>query len=317
MVNISSISNIIGTLKNPRYAMMRICQSLFSHILSDKTYLKLIYYARFGRTLNLMAPESFNEKLNWLKLYDRKDNYTVMADKYAVKAYVSNIIGSEYVVENYGVFDKWDDIDFSKLPESFVIKGTHDSGGAFVCKRKDTFDFNSTRRQIEKNLNKNYFYDLREWPYKNIPPRIIVDRFLDDHTGKELRDYKFWCFGGEPQFMYCTIKGQNIYENFYDMDFKAIFINHNFPRHKPEFETPRNFDLMRELATKLSKNIPFVRVDFFDVDNHVYFGEFTFYDWGGMRPFKDGWDKKLGSLIDLSQLKENENTTDNDKLSYA
>ena len=209
---------------------------------------------------------------------------------------------SQYVVDNYGVYDNWGAIDFGILPNSFVIKGTHDSGGAFVCKDKTTCDFASIRRRIEKNLRKNYFYDLREWPYKNIKPRIVIDKLLDDHTGNELRDYKFWCFNGEPQFMYCTIKGESIYENFYDMEFHPVEINHNFPRHQPEFEKPANFELMKELAAKLSDGVPFVRVDFFDVEGHIYFGEFTFYDWGGMRPFADyKTDEKLGVLIKLPQ----------------
>ncbi len=223
----------------------------------------------------------------------------MLADKYEVKKYVANLIGREYVVENYIVADKWDDIDFKTLPSQFVIKCTHDSGGAIVCRDKNTFNFGEARKKVEGNLGENWFYSGREWPYKNIKPRIIVDKYLDDHTGKELRDYKFWCFGGKPTFMYCTIKGEGIFENFYDMDFKPVGIDHGFPRHQPEFERPANFELMQKLATKLSEGIPFVRVDFFDVEGQVYFGEFTFYDWGGLRPFRGDWDKKLGDLIVL------------------
>lgn len=273
---------------------------LFSHNMPDKVYLQLLYTIRFGKRLHLKKPMSFNEKLNWLKLYGRRDIYSTMADKYAAKAYVANLIGNEYVVENYGVYNSWDEIDFDRLPNQFVIKGTHDSGGAFVCKNKDEFDYEGVRHKVEKNLRKNYFFDLREWPYKYIPPRIIVDRLLDDHTGKELRDYKFWCFNGVPTYMYCTIKGENVYENFYDMNFNVANINHGFPRHKPEFEKPKEFELMKELAAKLSVGIPFVRVDFFDVEGKVYFGEFTFYDWGGLRPFNSyEEDLELGKLLHL------------------
>lgn len=266
----------------------------------DKLYLSTLYRIRFGRKMNWSNPQTFCEKLNWSKIYDRKALYTKMADKYAVKEYVAGIIGKDYVVENYGVYDRWEDIDFTILPEQFVIKGTHDSGGAFVCRSKDTFDFEGTRRIVTQYLNTNYYYHLREWPYKNINPRIIIDKFLDDHTGKELRDYKWWCFNGKPTYMYCTIKGANIYENFYDMDFNPVNINHGFPRHVPEFQKPSQFELMKELAAKLSVGIPFVRVDFFQVEEKVYFGEFTFYDWGGMRPFSNfEMDLKLGQLIDL------------------
>lgn len=270
---------------------------------SDRLYLSLLYRLYFGKKLNLRHPVTFNEKLSWIKLYDRRPEYTQMADKYAVKHYVASLIGKEYVVDNLQVVYSWGEIDFSKLPNQFVIKCTHDSGGAFICKDKATFDYEGTRQIIEKNLQRDYFYHLREWPYKNIKPKIIIDRYLDDHTGNELRDYKFWCFGGKPTYMYCTIKGQNVYENFYDMDFEPVGIDHGFPRHKPEFDRPVNFELMKELATNLSQGIPFLRVDFFDVDGKVYFGEFTFYDWGGMRPFGGDWDERLGALIELPSRK--------------
>ena len=234
---------------------------------------------------------------------NRDPKYTMMADKYEVKKYVAGLIGSDYIVENYLVADSWNEIDFEKLPNEFVIKCTHDSGGAFVCRDKATFDFASVHHVIDKNLKTNYFYHLREWPYKNIKPRIIIDRYLDDHTGEELRDYKWWCFHGEPKYMYCTIKGKNIYENFYDMDFKPADIDHGYPRHKPEFERPSQFAVMKDLAATLSQGIPFVRVDFFQVEDRVYFGEFTFYDWGGIHPFRDeDTDKKLGQFIDLTRI---------------
>ena len=174
-----------------------------------------------------------------------------------------------------------------------------------MCRDEKTFDFEKTRKIIESNLTTNYFYHRREWPYKNIKPRIIIDRYLDDHTGQELRDYKWWCFNGVPQYMYLTIKGKNIYENFYDMDFKPVAIDHGYPRHQPEFEKPSQFDLMKTLAAKLSKGIPFVRIDFFQVEGEVYFGEFTFYDWGGIHPFRNpNMDRMLGDLIVLNKIEK-------------
>lgn len=290
-------------IMHPYFTMDVLLKSTAPHW-PDKLYLSLLYRVHFHKRLNWKKPKTFNEKLNWEKIYNRQDLYTTLADKYAVKKYVADCVGQEYVVENYGVFERWDDIDFSQMPNQFVIKGTHDSGGAFVCKDKATFDFEGVRKKVEHNLGRSFFYHLREWPYKNIKPRIIIDKFLDDHTGNELRDYKFWCFNGKPTFMYCTIKGDNVYENFYDMDFREIDINHDFPRHKPEFEKPSQFELMKELAAKLSKDIPFVRVDFFQVEEKVYFGEFTFYDWGGMRPFSDiKTDEMLGDLMVLPAIK--------------
>lgn len=285
---------------NPNEIAQGLVRKVLSHFISDdKKYLSYLYLVTFGKKLNWRSPKTFNEKMNWLKIYNRKDIYTTMVDKYAVKDYVRQRIGDKYVVENYGVYDTWEDIDFTKLPNQFVLKCTHDSGGAFVCRDKATWDREATRKKLKENL-KNYNYSIaREWPYKNVPHRIIVDRLLDDHTGNELRDYKFWCFNGKPMYMYCTVKAKSIYENFYDMDFNPVMIDHGFPRHDPEFEKPSEFEEMKELATKLSKDIPFVRVDFFDVEGQVYFGEFTFFDWGGKRPFKRNWDMELGKLIKL------------------
>lgn len=293
------MNKVIRIIKRPRHAFTMFVQMFLSHRLSDAVYLRVVYYLIFGKKLHIENPTTFNEKLNWLKLNKREDRYTQMADKYAVKEMVASLIGSQFVVKNYGVYDSWDEIDFSKLPNQFVLKGTHDSGGAFLCRDKSTFNYAAVREEMERNQKTNFYYWYREWPYKNIKPRIIVDELLDDHSGKELRDYKFWCFNGKPAYMYITIKGENVYENFYDMDYNAVPINHYFPRHQPEFEKPANFALMKELAAKLSQNVPFVRVDFFDVNGQVYFGEYTFYDWGGMRPFKGDWDKKLGELIKL------------------
>ena len=292
------LRKIIKVYSDPKTILYHVLRVL-GPIMGDKRYLEVLFRLRFHKKLDLRNPRTFNEKLNWLKLYDRNPLYTVMADKYAVKQYVADIIGRDYVVDNYMVADKWDDIDFNKLPNRFVIKGTHDSGGAFVCTNKDKFDVEGIRRQVEANLRREWFTPLREWPYKNIRPRIIVDRFLNDHTGEQLRDYKWWCFNGKPLYMYCTVKGECIYENFYDMNFCPIMIDHGHPRHIPEFERPTQFYLMKELAEKLSCGIPFVRVDFFQVEGKVYFGEFTFYDWGGMRPFGGDWDVLLGKLIEL------------------
>lgn len=286
-------------LTHPNWSFSSWYQRHNFQTMPDEEYIRKVYFINFLKRINLKNPSTFNEKLNWMKLNRREDIYTQMADKYAVKEIVTSLIGSQYVVKNYGVYDSWDDIDFSKLPDQFVLKGTHDSGGASLCRDKKTFNYNAVRTKIEKNQKINFFYWYREWPYLNIKPRIIADELLDDHTGNELRDYKFWCFNGKPTYMYITIKGKNVYENFYDMDYNPVGINHLFPRHIPEFDKPANFELMKDLAAKLSKGIPFVRVDFFDVNGRVYFGEYTFYDWGGMRPFKGDWDEKLGKLIEL------------------
>lgn len=295
----SFIQKIKVAIANPRLAL-DILYVNFCGFLPDKLYLSILYRFRFGRKLNWNKPTSMNEKLNWEKLNLHNPLFTRMADKYEAKAYIASIIGEEYIVPNYGVWDDFDEIPFEKMPNQFVLKMTHDSFGAIICKDKSKFDKDSARRNVIKSTSRNWYPALREWVYKDIRPRIIIDQLLDDHSGHELKDYKFWCFNGEPKVIYLTNKSSNIFENFYDMDFQPLDINHGFPRMSPEFDKPEAFELMKSLATKISKDIPFVRVDFFYVEGKVYFGECTFYDWGGMKPFVDyNWDLKLGSWIKL------------------
>ncbi len=272
----------------------------------DKLYLSLLFRLRGGYKINFNNPQTFNEKLNWLKLYDNNPLYSQLADKYGAKLYVKSIIGENHVAECYGVWNDANDINFDELPDQFVLKCTHDSGSRIICKNKSLLDISTVINNLNQGLKKEYYYKSREWPYKNITPKIIAEQFLDDHNGgNELRDYKFWCFNGEPKVVYLTNKGADIYENFYDMDFKPLDVNHGFHRHAPEFKEPDNFQEMKKLATQLSKDLPFVRVDFFDVDGNIYFAEFTFYDWGGMRPFTDyNWDLKLGQWLRLPEKKQ-------------
>lgn len=266
----------------------------------DKLYVKLYSYLCSGCWINLNNPKSFNEKLCWMKLNYRDPNLWKFADKFEAKKIVEERIGKDYVIPAYGVYSSFDEIDFDKLPNQFILKCTHDSGSYAICKEKRSFDKQTARKILERGLKRNYFYNSREWPYKNIPPRIVADTLLDDHSGHELRDYKWWCFNGEPKVMYCTNKAKDIFENFYDMDFKPLPISHGFRRNNPEFDKPSEFEKMKELAGKLSKGLPFVRIDFFDVNGIIYFGEFTFYDWGGnARIEPEEWNERLGSWITL------------------
>lgn len=265
---------------------------------SDIFYIKVLFFLSVKYSLNLDNPKTFNEKLNWLKLNDHNPLYTIMADKYLVKDYVASIIGSEYVVPCYGVWNSVDDIDINKLPQEFVLKANHDSSGAIICKNGIIDDI--TKKKYRNLLKNNYYYLCREWVYKNIKPRILAEKCLVGNDGEIIKDYKFLCFNGEPKLMYCTNKSNNIFENYYDMDFNPVYINHGFRRQYPEFDKPEKFELMKELARKLSQNIPVVRVDFFYINKKVYFAEFTFYDWAGLRPFNDmKWDRLLGSWIQL------------------
>lgn len=270
-------------------------------IISSKCYLSMRYYLIFGKSIDWDNPRGFNEKLNWMKLNYRNPLFTMMADKYWVKSYVERLIGAEYVVPCYGCWKHVDDIDFNKLPDRIFLKSNHDSGGGILVDKKKGIDDKMLRRRFNRNTleRRNYYWHLREWPYKHIEPLILAEAYLDEGTGHELRDYKFFCFDGKPVYMYVTNKGKVIRENFYDMDFHPVDINHGFERTIPEYDIPDNFEKMKELATLLSKGMPFIRIDFFNVNDRLYFGEFTFYDWGGMRPFTDDWERKLGDLISL------------------
>lgn len=294
------IKKIFYYLFHNRRVIKIILLHRVSFLYSDEKFLRKLFKLEMGYDLNLDTPHTFNQKLNWLKLNNHQPQYTIMADKYRVKKFVSEAIGEEYVVHCYGAWERYEDIDFDKLPNQFVLKTNHDSSGATLCKDKRVIDHTKLKKYFNRLLKRNYFYHLREWPYKNIKPLIIAEELLVDNISDRLRDYKFWCFNGVPQYMYCTVKGGDVYENFYDMEFNPVGISHGFRRQKPEFDKPVQFDKMKELATKLSANIPFVRIDFYEVGEKLYFGEFTFYDWGGMKPFVSRTqDVELGSLINL------------------
>ena len=269
-----------------------------------KWQLYFTYRCAHGKSPHFNSPKTFNEKLAWRKLYAHNPIYSKMVDKYEAKNIAAKLIGDEYIVPCYGVWNNFDEIDFGKLPEQFILKCTHDSSGIVLCKDKATFNMEEAKSIISKSLATDYYSKSFEWPYRDASQRVLADKLLVDGTRKELQDYKWWCFDGEPRVMYITNKGklQQVEENFYDMDFKPLDIDHGFPRTIPEYDKPKQFEKMKELAGILAQNIPFVRVDFFVVDGKIYFGEFTFFDHAGMRPFKNnGWDEKLGSWIPLKK----------------
>lgn len=297
------MNRILRFIKNPR-KILAVFLEYTASLWSDKIYLKIHYYASFGKCINIEKPTTFNEKLNWLKLNYRNPLFTMMADKYWVKQYVAEKIGKEYIVPCYGCWKSIDEIEFDKLPEKVFLKSTHDSGGGILVDKSKGINIKRIKKRFNKKTleGKNWYWHLREYPYKNIEPRIIAEEYLDEGTGFELHDYKFYCFNGEPKYMYVTNKGAKIYENYYDLQFNPIDISHGYDRISPEFAKPTNFEKMIELAHILSKGLPFVRIDFFNVNNKLYFGEFTFYDWGGMKPLKDPWESRLGDMIKLPSL---------------
>ncbi len=277
----------------------------FINLLPDKLYLQLMFRHRMGKRLNLDNPKTFNEKLQWLKLYDRKPEYTKMVDKYTAKKYVASKIGKQYIIPTLGVWKRFEDIDFDKLPNQFVLKCTHDSGGLVICRDKSKFDIKSARDKINKSLKRNYYYSGREWPYKNVPPRIIAEKYMEDSQTVDLHDYKIMCFNGKAKCSF-VCSGRNtdagLHVTFFDRDWNALPFERHYPSEKNGLPCPKNYKKMIEAAEKLSKNIPFVRVDFYEVVGEMYFGELTFYPGSGFEEFNpECWDKKLGQLLQLPQ----------------
>lgn len=275
-------------------------------LLPDKIYLKLKYRFKLGKKLNLSNPKTFNEKLQWLKLYDRKDIYTTMVDKYEAKKYVASIIGDEYIIPTIGIYNSFDEIDFDKLPKQFVIKCTHDSGGLVIVKDKSKLDIKSAKKKINQCLKNNYYYSGREWPYKNVNPRIIIEEYIEDNKSNTMRDYKFFCFNGTPKIMYIS-EGLEDHStasmSFYDMNFKITSCKRkDFKLLNYTPKKPKGFEKMKELASTLSKNTPHLRVDFYEINGHIYFGELTFSTCSGFIPFEDEkWDYKLGNMLELKK----------------
>lgn len=275
----------------------------------DKIYLKYKYKKITEKKLNIKNPTTFNEKLQWLKLHDRKDIYTTMVDKYEAKKYVADIIGEEYIIPTIGVYDNFDDINFDKLPNQFVMKCTHDSGGLVIVKDKSKINIEEAKEKISQSLKNNYYYAFREWPYKNVKPRIIIEKYMEDTKDKELRDYKFYCFNGYVHCLLLATNRQNsnaeLNFDYFDNKFNHLnMTNHWHPNNPITPHKPKNFDKMIELASKLSKGIPHVRVDFYEVNGQIYFGELTLFDQGGfLRIHPDDWEKEWGKLIKLSSEK--------------
>ncbi len=271
----------------------------------DEAYLKKKFKIMLGYELNLDNPRTFNEKLQWLKLYDRNPLYSKLVDKYEVKEYVSSIIGDEYIIPTIGVWDSFDEIDFNSLPDQFVLKCTHDSGGLLICKDKNKLDINTAREIINKSLSREYFYLGREWPYKDIKPRIIAEPYLEDDSTHELRDYKFFTFCGIPKAMFiASERGSNNETkfDFFDMDFNHLQFTNGHPNADEIPSKPLNFEKMKLLASKLSQNIPHLRVDFYEANGRLYFGELTFFHWSGMTPFDPPqWDIVFGEWITLPE----------------
>lgn len=305
----STLAHKIKTmLTTPRIFWIKFAHSPLFRYLPDKTALEIQFQNTFHRKIDWDNPKSFNEKLQWLKLYDRKPEYTTMVDKYAAKEYAASIIGEEHIIPTLGVWDSFDDIDFKKLPNQFVLKCTHGSGDVVICRDKKSFNIDTAREKLTKALKTDYYMVSREWPYKNVPRRIIAEKYMTDLTGPAgLIDYKMMCFSGKVK---CTFVCENRFEDsgltvtVYDSDWVRMDVRRETDVSKSDRQRPATYERMKELAEKLSERLVFSRIDFYEIDKKVWWGEITLYPAGGMEHFyPEEWDYKLGEWIHLPEEK--------------
>lgn len=306
------ISKIYNYIKKPNLLGISIL-SRFAPIIPDKQYLKWRFRLEMGYKLNLDNPKTFNEKLQWLKLFNRKPEYTQMVDKFAVKEYVANIIGDEYIIPTLGVWDRFDDIDFDKLPNQFVLKTTHGGGGGgvVICKDKTTFNKESAKSKLDKSLKTCIYRSLREWPYKNVKKRIIAETYLTedisiDNPSGDLVDYKFYCFNGETKAVVIATERHSqtgVCFDYFDKEFNHLPFEQGGPNSKNVVNKPKLYEEMWDIADRLSEGLPHVRVDLYCIKGHIYFGELTFFDASGFAKFKPAeWDYKFGEWIKLPNI---------------
>lgn len=277
---------------------------IFRDIMSDKTYLTILYNYVTGQNINWKNPRRYNEKLQWLKVYDHNELYAILADKYRVKKYVSDRIGSQYVIPLLGVWEKPEDIDYSKLPNSFVLKCNHD-GGVIIVKDINEADYNAISSKLTFRLKRRFYYNGREWSYKNIKPCILCEEYLEDSTG-ELSDYKVMCFDGHAKIIQVHRgRFKNHTQGFYDSEWNKLDISQSEIKTSENVEQkPIFFDEMIRLSELLSTGIPHVRVDWYDYNGKLLFGEFTFYDSAGFDDFMpDEWNYIIGEWINLDLVK--------------
>lgn len=270
--------------------------------ITDSLYLKCIFRRDMGYSLNLKNPKTFSEKLQWLKLYDKHTEYTDMVDKVASKEFVAKIVGKKYVIPTIGVWNNVEDIDWNKMPNQFVIKSTNDSGGVVVCKDKSKLNIKDVITKLKGLGNRDYTKYNKEYPYHNVPHRFIAEQYMEDESGFELKDYKIFCFDGKPEFLFVATGRQNhdTRFDFYDTEFNHLPVLNGHPNADVWPTKPENFEEMLEVASKLSKGIPHVRIDLYNINGKIYFGEMTFFHWSGMVPFEPiDWDYKFGEYIKL------------------
>ncbi|MFV8808138.1 ATP-grasp fold amidoligase family protein [Aerococcus urinaeequi] len=294
-------------LKHPEEILYFLFNRKVFNKISDEKYLKFKFRVLMGENLNLKNPKTFNQKLQWLKLYDRKPIYTKLVNKYEAREIISDTIGREYLVPILGVYNNPSEIDYENLPQKFVVKPTHTSGDVYICTDKDLLDISKLESEIGKWMERDYYLIHREWPYKDSKRLIIIEQYLEDSEGS-LKDYKLMCFNGKVEMTLVVSdrdKGINKKMDFFDNNWVKLPIKRVYSNSEQEIPKPKNFEKMIELAEKLAKNIPFVRVDFYEVNNQLIFGEMTFYPGAGFEKFfPKNADQILGDLLMLPMHSE-------------
>lgn len=297
--------DILYGITHPRDSMVFLLSKC--KFLGDETYTRLKYRLIFRKKLNLDKPITLNEKIQWLKLKYRKTEYISLVDKIDVRKFVSDKIGDKYLIPILGVWDSPDEIDFDSLPNQFVLKCSHDSGSVVICKDKSSFDKSAAIKRLKSKYQKSLYWWNREWVYKQLKPRILAEKYMEDSKSGELRDYKFFCFNGQCRMLFIATNRQNSNKSttfdFFDIDFNHIDVRQGHPNATPFPEKPENYNEMISLAECLSDGIPFVRVDFYEVNGKTYFGELTFFHDGGMVPFEpEKWDVIFGDWLRLPEV---------------
>lgn len=294
---------LLKFMKNPFLLVETLGYHGLLNWLDDKTYLRLLFRIHIGRNLDLENPKAFNDKLQWLKLNDHNPHYTRLVDKYEVKRIVAEQIGEEYIIKTLGVWDKVSDIDFSALPNQFVLKCTHDSGGVVICKNKEKFDEEKAKRKLKKCLKHNFYYGGREWPYKNVKPRIIAEEYIGSLSSKDVVDYKVMTFNGKAKCVFtCTkrFSQQGVHVTFFDNQWNRLNFSRHYPVDNEEIRKPLSLDKMIFLAETIAKDLNFARIDFYEIGGNPYFGEVTFFPGDGFEEFSpEEWDFKMGSWLEL------------------
>ncbi|MFI3281389.1 MAG: ATP-grasp fold amidoligase family protein [Rikenellaceae bacterium] len=303
------MAGVITYINRPKVLMVSMLKR-FKHVIPDKAFVRAEYRLKMGRWPDLKNPTLLSEKIQWLKLFDHNTQYVPLVDKVEAKKHVSKIIGEEHIIPTIGVWRKAREIDFDALPEQFVLKCNHRGGGVvFICRDKATFNFKRAKRKLRRQLRKSMYSSTKEWPYKNVRRRIICEQYMVDESGCELKDYKFYCFNGEPKF--CQLVSNRYAESetckdIYDaewrlQEFSGPFNAGDTPVNRAEpLPRPENYSQMLEIAAKLSKGMPFARIDLYNINGVIYFGEITLYPASGMRQFYPlEWNKRIGDWVTL------------------